>query len=59
MAISAKPKSTVDALLNTMRDAIEDGVRGMTPKERKQSEKKFNAALDRAVAAGKRRRETA
>jgi len=59
MAASAKPKSAMDALLNTMRDVIEDGARGMTPKEHKQSEKKFNAALDRAVAARKRRRETA
>jgi hypothetical protein len=59
MATSAKPKSATDALLDTMRGVIEDGARGMTPKERKESEKKFNAALDRAVAARKRRRETA
>lgn len=52
-------KSATDTLLDTMRDVIEDGARGMTPKERKESEKKFNAALDRAVAARKRRRETA
>jgi hypothetical protein len=59
MATSAKPKSAMDALLNTMRDVIEDGARGMTPKEREESEKKFNSALDRAVASRKRRRETA
>jgi hypothetical protein len=52
-------KSATDTLLDTMRGIIEDGARGMTPKERKESEKKFNAALDRAVAARKRRRETA
>jgi hypothetical protein len=42
-----------------MRDIIEDGARGMTPKEQQESEKKFNSALDRAVASRKRRRETA
>ena len=59
MATSVKRKSAMDTLLDIMRDVIEDGARGMTPKERKESEKKFNAALDRAVAARKRRRETA
>ena len=59
MATSVKRKSAMDTLIDTMRDVIEDGARGMTPKERKESEKKFNAALDRAVAARKRRRETA
>jgi hypothetical protein len=59
MAASEKRKSATDTLLDTMRDVIEEGARGMTPKERKESEKKFNAALDRAAAARKRRRETA
>ena len=59
VATSTKRKSAMDTLLDTMRGVIEDGARGMTPKERKESEKKFNAALDRAVAARKRRRETA
>jgi hypothetical protein len=59
MATSAKRKSATDTLLDTMRDVIEDGARGMTPKERKESEKNFNAALERAFAARKRRRETA
>jgi hypothetical protein len=40
----------MDALMDTMRDVIEDGACGVTPKERKESEKKFNAVLDRAVA---------
>jgi hypothetical protein len=52
-------KSAMDTLLDTMKNVIEDGARGMTPKEREESEKKFNAALDRAVASRKRRRETA
>ncbi len=49
----------MDTLLDTMKDVIDEGARGMTRKEREESEKKFNAALDRAVAARKRRRETA
>jgi hypothetical protein len=56
---SIKGKSSTDMLLDTMRGIIEDGARGMTPKELEESEKKFNAALDRAVASRKRRRETA
>ena len=59
MATSVKRKSAMDTLMDTMRDVIEDGARGMTPKKRAESEKKFNAALDRAAAARKRRRETA
>lgn len=59
MATSAKHKSAMDTLLDTMKDVIDEGARGMTPKEREESEKKFNAALDRAVASRKRRRETA
>jgi hypothetical protein len=46
-------------LIKAMRDVIDDGARGMTLKELKTSEKKFNAAADRAVAARKRRRDTA
>lgn len=59
MATSVKHKSATDTLLDTMRGIIKDGARGMTPKEGEQSEKKFNAALDRAVAARKQRRVTA
>ena len=59
MATSVKRKSAMDTLMDTMRDVIEDGARGMTSKERQESEKKFNAALDRAAAARKRRRKTA
>jgi hypothetical protein len=61
---SARPtsinrKPAMDTLLDTMRTIIEDGARDMTAKELKESEEKLNAALDRAVAARKRRRETA
>ena len=41
----------MDKLLGTMRDIIEDGASGMTPTELQESEKKFNAALDRAVTS--------
>ena len=57
--VSIKGKSAVDALLDKMQEIIDEGAREMTPKELEESEKKFNAALDRAVAARKRRRETA
>jgi hypothetical protein len=56
---SIRGKSATDKLLDTMRGIIDDGARGMTPRELEESEKKFNAALDRAVASRKRRRETA
>ena len=49
----------MDKLLDTMRGVIEEGARGMSPTELEESERKFNAALDRAVASRKRRRETA
>jgi hypothetical protein len=53
-ALLIRSKFATDTLLDTMRDVIEDGARGMTPKERQESEKKFNAALDRSVAARER-----
>jgi DNA transposition AAA+ family ATPase len=56
---SIRGKSSMDTLLDTMRGIIDDGARRMTPKELEESEKKFNAALDHAVASRKRRRETA
>jgi hypothetical protein len=56
---SISHKSAADGLLDTMRDIIEEGAQGMTPKELDDSERKFNLALDRAVASRKRRRETA
>ena len=59
VASPTKHTPAMDTLLDTMRGVIEDGARGMTPKERKESEKKFNAALDRVAASSKRPRETA
>jgi hypothetical protein len=59
VATSTKHRSAMDTLRDTMKDVIEEGARGMTPKERRKSEKKFSAALDRGAAARKRRRETA
>jgi len=59
MATSTNHKSAMHTLLDTMKDVIDEGARGMTPKEREESENKFNAALDRPVGARKRRRETA
>ena len=56
---SIRGKSATDKLLDTMRSVIEDGAREMTPRELEESEKKFNAVLDRAVAARKQQRETA
>jgi hypothetical protein len=56
---STRRKSATDKFLDTMRDVIEEGARGMAPKELEESERKFNLALDRAVASRKRRRETA
>lgn len=59
MATPVKRKSAMDTLLDTLRNVIDEGARGMTPKELAESEKKFNAALDRVVAARKRRHENA
>jgi hypothetical protein len=56
---SIRGKSATNRLLDTMRGVIDEGARGMTPKDLEESERKFNAALDRAVASRKRRRETA
>lgn len=56
---SITDESPTNRLLGTMRNIIEEGARGMTPKELEESERNFNAALDRAVASRKRRRETA
>ena len=59
LTTSITGESATNRLLDTMRDIIEEGARGMTPKELEESERKFNAALDRTVASRKRRRETA
>jgi hypothetical protein len=56
---SIKGKSAMDNLLAAMGKIIDEGAHGMTPKELRESERKFHAAVDRAVAPRKRRRETA
>jgi hypothetical protein len=38
---SIRGESAMDKLLATMRDVIEEGARGMTPKELQESERKF------------------
>ena len=49
----------METLLETLEGIIEDGAKGMTPKERRASEEQFNTALDRSAAARRQRRETA
>jgi hypothetical protein len=56
---SIRQESAMDKLLGTIRNVIDEGAHGMTAKELEESERKFNVALDRAVASRKRRRETA
>ena len=55
---SAKQKSAMTKLLDSFAEIIDSGAKKMNARELRESEKKFNAALDRAVAARKRRRET-
>ncbi len=54
-----KKKSPLDKLLANFSAQLEEASKGMTLRELRESEKKFNATLDRAVAARKSRRETA
>ena len=53
-----RKKSAADELTDRFREIIETGAQKMDAKQRRESEKKFNDAIDRAVA-NKRRRETA
>jgi hypothetical protein len=52
-----KQKTAMDKLLGSFGEIIESGAEKMNSKQLTDSEKKFNAAIDRAVAR-KRRRET-
>jgi hypothetical protein len=54
-----KHKSPMDTLLESVTEIVEDGAKGMNQKELRESEKRFNKALDRGVASRRRRRETA
>jgi len=56
---SAAQKSAMDKLLDSFAEVIDSGAEKMSPRELRESEKKFNEIVDRAVAARKRRRETA
>lgn len=49
----------MDELLDSFGDVIDAGAEKMSPRQLRESEKKFNEIADRAVAARKRRRETA
>jgi hypothetical protein len=53
-----KPKNPMDALLEKFGEIIDEGAKTMDSKELRESEKKFVAAIDHAVAK-KQRRETA
>jgi len=56
---ATKQKSAMDTLLETFGEIIDSGAEKMSPAELRESEKRFNEIIDRAVAARKRRRETA
>lgn len=53
-----RKKSAADALIYRFSEIIEMGAQKMNAEQLRESEKKFNDAIDRAVA-NKRRRETA
>jgi hypothetical protein len=53
-----RKKSAADALIDRFSEMIETGTQKMNAEQLRESEKKFNDAIDRAVA-NKRRRETA
>jgi hypothetical protein len=53
-----RKKSATDAFIDRFSEIIETGARKMDTGQLRDSEKKFNDAIDRAVA-NKRRRETA
>jgi hypothetical protein len=60
MAVSrVTEKSAEDAFLETMGKIIDQGAAKMNREQLCESEKKFNAVIDRAAPARKRRRETA
>jgi len=56
---SATQQTAMDKLLDSFGEVIDSGAENMSPRELRESEKKFNQIVDRAVAARKRRRETA
>jgi len=56
---SAKQKSAVDTLMESMDELVDSAAKRMTPGELRKARKEINDVVDRAVAAHKRRRETA
>jgi hypothetical protein len=51
-------KSAMGSLLETLGEVIDSGSEKMSEAELRESEKKFNAAVDRAVASRKQPSET-
>lgn len=54
-----KPKSAMDALIESFGEVIDSGAKEMSPAQLRDSEKRFNEIADRVAASRKRRRETA
>ncbi len=54
-----KPKKAIDTLLDSMDELVDSAAEKMTPAELRRTRKEINDVVDRAVAAHKRRRETA
>ncbi len=54
-----KPKKAIDTLLDSMDELVDSAAEKMTPAELRKTRKEINDVVDRAVAAHKRRRETA
>ena len=54
-----REKSAEDAFLETMGEVIDRGAAKMNREQLRESEKKFNAVIDLAASARKRRRESA
>ena len=52
-------KSATDSLLEGMEELVDTASKSMTDRQFKKAEKKFNDAVDRAVASRSRNRETA
>ena len=56
---SAKQKSAVDTLMESIDELVDSAAKRMTPGELRKARKEINDVVDRAVVAHKRRRETA
>jgi len=56
---SAKQKSAMDTLLESMDEVVDSAAERMTPNKLRKARTEINDVVDRAVVAHKRRRETA